>query len=301
MPKGPPAGRLAPMRARSLLGKIPRPSLALLIAAAALVVAVGGGFAYARGGGGEVSGSLTRACVDNGTRVLHFTRVARCPTGSHLISWGTQGDRGPQGARGAQGPKGVTGAAGEVGATGATGAVGARGETGAPGENGATGEAGPEGQVGAIGPQGERGEVGATGAPGEQGERGATGATGARGATGAQGPAGPEGLAGERGPQGAAGVSGFQVVTESASYPTQAGSTTFAWANAHCPPGKELIGGGADESDLSGQLSFSGPLFSEFENKIYNEQWYVGYIVPSNYASTGTITVTALAYCANVD
>lgn len=302
MRRPPSAGTLGPMRVRSLPGRIPRPSLALLVASAALLVAIGGGLAYARGdGGGGASGRLTRACVEDGSRVLHFTRVPRCPTGSHLISWGTRGARGERGPRGAQGPKGATGATGAPGATGATGAVGARGETGPAGKAGATGESGPEGAVGMAGARGEQGETGATGATGAQGEVGATGPAGAPGPTGPRGATGPEGPAGERGGEGPAGVSGFQVVSESESFSTAEGSTTFAYVVAHCPAGKELIGGGATESNESGQLTFSGPIYEESESRIYNEQWYIGYIVPATYATNGTLTVTALAYCADIN
>jgi hypothetical protein len=94
-------------------------------------------------------------------------------------------------------------------------------------------------------------------------------------------------------------VSGFEVVSNSESYPTTVGSTTFAWATARCPAGKELIGGGAYENSNIGQMNFSGPTF--IEGKIYNEQWYVGYTVPSTYASGEPLTVTSLAYCAVVN
>lgn len=81
---------------------------------------------------------------------------------------------------------------------------------------------------GPVGPQGPQGAIGATGP---------TGAAGPGGAVGATGPTGPAGPTGATGPTG--GLSGYEIVSSDVS----GGGTIF------CPPGKHVLGGGAQIVD----------------------------------------------------
>ena len=92
-------------------------------------------------------------------------------------------------------------------------------ETGPTGPTGATGPQGPAGPEGPIGPQGATGETGATG-PG-----------------GAVGPAGPQG------PAGPSGMGGWEIVTDTAH---AGGFDSIVSESVSCPPGKIVVGGGAD-------------------------------------------------------
>jgi hypothetical protein len=101
---------------------------------------------------------------------------------------------------------------------------------------GVRGPAGPQGPAGATG---ERGEQGPQGPEGPQGPQGPTGATGA------QGPAGPTG------PTGPSGVFDYQVVTSSV---VPIGPGAVATAQANCPAGYALLGGGGGFNGSSGLL-----------------------------------------------
>jgi len=94
---------------------------------------------------------------------------------------GIQGETGPQGIQGETGPQGIQGEPGPQGIQGETGSQGIQGETG---QQGIQGEAGPQGIQGETGPQGIQGETGPQGIQGETGPQGIQGATGPRGATG---------------------------------------------------------------------------------------------------------------------
>ncbi len=83
------------------------------------------------------------ACYSKSSHVLKYSKKAKCPKGSALISWNKKG---PQGAKGAAGPQGAQGAAG-ASSTGGQGAQGAQGAPGAPGAQGAQGAQGAAGAV----------------------------------------------------------------------------------------------------------------------------------------------------------
>jgi hypothetical protein len=79
-----------------------------------------------------------------------------------------------------------------------------------------------KGAKGDIGPQGPKGD---TGPPGPKGDQGVQGEQGPKGDTGAQGPPGE--------------VSGYEIVEE---------NSDGIVAIAQCPPGKKVVGGGANAS-----------------------------------------------------
>jgi hypothetical protein len=129
----------------------------------------------------------------------------QCRDGELQISWSVSGPPGPRGPQGDPGATGPVGPAGPAGPSGSEGPKGDHGPAGADGPKGDTGPQGPAGPQGATGPAGP------------------AGATGADGATGATGPAG---------------VSGYTVVEQ-----VQSGTGRID-AEADCPPGKNVVGGG---------------------------------------------------------
>jgi len=257
-----------------------------VLAMIALVLAVGGGAAFASGGT-TGSSKLLRACVERDSKTLHLSRDGNCPSGSSLITWN---QRGPKGDRGAAGPRGLRGPVGAKGDQGPIGPAGPVGPTGATGATGATGQTGPTGATG------QTGATGATGATGPTGITGPTGATGPTGPTGVQGFQGVTGPTGATGATGANGTSNFQIVTGSSSTNVTPGGTYQLFTKATCPNGTQLIGGGADTNNQQALLSFSTPLLSG--GQVFNDRWEVGYIIPSTFAQTATVTITATAYCA---
>jgi len=123
------------------------------------------------------------------------------------------------------------------------------------GIQGATGPAGPAGPAGPTGPQGPEGDPGVAGPAGPQGPAGPTGATGAEGP---QGPAGPAGATGATGPQGAAGVSGYErVVSDWTVLSGTVGGDAGGPANAWCPTGKVVVGGGYETSSSDNFFNWS--------------------------------------------
>jgi hypothetical protein len=142
-----------------------------------------------------------------------------------------------------------------------------------------------------VGPRGERGERG------EEGEEGPEGPEGPEGEEGPEGPEGPEGEEGPEGPAGTNGVSGYQVVKTSESATVPNGSTVNLYPPfARCPEGKKLIGGGTASN--GGQLLHSGPYVAS-DGTVY-DIWESGVLYHNESGGTYTITVTAIAYCANV-
>jgi Collagen triple helix repeat (20 copies) len=104
-----------------------------------------------------------------------------------------------------------------------------------------------------TGPQGPQGPPGPAGPAGPQGPAGPAGPAGPQGPTGPQGPAGPTGPAG---PQGPAGVSGYEVVEG----PLVLDAVQTYNAEAHCPAGKRVLGGGGDQHQFGWFLDDSAPL-----------------------------------------
>jgi Collagen triple helix repeat (20 copies) len=92
-----------------------------------------------------------------------------------------------------------------------------------------------------------------TGPQGPAGPPGPAGPAGPQGPPGPQGPAGPTGPAG---PQGPAGVSGYEVVNG----PLVFGAVSTYNAEANCPAGKRVLGGGGDQHQFGWFLDDSAPL-----------------------------------------
>ena len=87
---------------------------------------------------------------------------------------------------------------------------------------------------GPAGPQGAKGDPGAQGGPGVQGS------TGERGAQGPAGVAGPRGAA------------GTAAITEAYSEHVTVPAGGFAFAQATCPAGTRVVGGGYTVEDVAG-------------------------------------------------
>jgi hypothetical protein len=96
--------------------------------------------------------------------------------------------------------------------------------------------------------QGPQGIQGPPGPQGPKGDKGDKGDTGSQGPAGPPGPKGDKGDKGDPGSPGASGLSGLEVVT---SPPLVVGLFDFGHAEATCPTGKTLIGGG-------GRMGFVG-------------------------------------------
>jgi hypothetical protein len=301
-----------------------RPGPGLLVAFVALVLALGG-VAVAKGGGSGSNGAshVIQACVQPAQpgvegRELSLPIEGKCPQGDIPIALSEQGPKGERGPRGQRGAKGVTGRTGPVGQTGSVGLTGASGEKGATGAQGETGAAGntvlhgegppseTEGAEGDFyidttaheiyGPK-TAGSWGGSQPTSLVGPQGATGQTGAAGQTGPTGPTGPTGAIGPEGPQGNPGISGYEVVRRSASQTVSNGGTVNVFPPlAECAGGKRLLGGGT--SSNGGQLLASGPLVSE--GTVFDD-WESGVLFHNETGSTFTITVNAIAYCANVE
>ena len=76
-----------------------------------IVVAFMAGVAVAGGGAYAVTSATptVAACVDTKTKVMYFSKTAKCPVGRSLVSWNVAGPQGAQGAAGAAGAPGVDG------------------------------------------------------------------------------------------------------------------------------------------------------------------------------------------------
>jgi len=265
-----------------------RPSPALVVACLALVLALGGA-AWARsssGGGSRPTAKVIHACIHpdlgggEGQELSLADETGDCPEGTEPIAWNLEGKRGPKGQRGAKGhrgtrgvrgPKGVKGPIGATGPQGPVGPAGAKGETGAPGETGAQGR---------VGPRGEAGPQGAPGARGPEGERGL------------------EGAPGPQGPPGVPGVSGYEVVTDSSQQTVAAGGNTTLFADAICPTGKKLLGGGLSMGGGTGQIEADGPIL-EFDGTP-QDKWEAGAFFQNPTGGDIDYKITAIAYCGKV-
>jgi hypothetical protein len=89
-------------------------------------------------------------------------------------------------------------------------------------------------------PKGQPGPKGPTGDKGPSGSAGTTGPPGTQGPSGPQGPPGPPGPTGDAGPPGA-GFAGSDIV----SYETPTDNSDDKPAAIQCPPGEQVISGGA--------------------------------------------------------
>src|SRR5439155_9292474 len=101
---------------------------------------------------------------------------------------------------------------------------------------------------------------------GPKGDKGDQGLQGIQGIQGPPGPKGDKGDTGDPGPPGPSGLSGLQVVT---SPPLVVGLFDFGHAEATCPAGKTLIGGGGR---MGGVTSDAGYLEMSFPS---GNTWFV--------------------------
>ena len=144
--------------------------------------------------------------------------------------------------------------------------------------------------IGAVGPEGPEGPAGPAGATGPAGPQGATGPQGPAGDTGAQGPQGLEGPQGPQGPAGPAGsIAGLQVVrvSRTVDYLPGAGVT----ADAQCPAGKVVIGGGYE---LISAMGPSGDLVVWTNAPVDDDKWRVAALSQSGMPLPGTIIISAI-------
>jgi hypothetical protein len=197
--------------------------VALFIALTLGLVAVPIAIASAHGG----DTNTIHSCVDSKGVPRIVTPTSTCKQAETPRDWAIQGPKGDTGATGDTGPAGPKG---DTGATGDIGPAGPKGDTGATGDTGPAGPKGDTGETGAIGPVGPPGEPGAQGLQGQDG---------------LPGPQGPQGPQGEPGP-----ITAYSIVqfTEGDNQ-----------AQANCPPGTKVIGGGAAAS--SGSLVNSLPVY----------------------------------------
>lgn len=151
------------------------------------------------------AGQMFRGCLKNGVITnVKLGQALKCPKGSSLVTWNSEGMPGPVGPVGPAGPQGAKGDAGGAGPVGPAGPAGLQGPSnGVVGPIGPQGPAGPQGPTGpagpAGGPKGDAGAQGPQGVQGEKGETGTAGATGPKGETGTSGPPGPKGETGTAG------------------------------------------------------------------------------------------------------
>jgi hypothetical protein len=92
--------------------------------------------------------------------------------------------------------------------------------------------------------RGLQGSIGVAGSQGPTGPQGATGATGAQGGPGVQGATGERGPQGSTGPAGGLGPAGTLDITEADSDHVTVPAGGFMSAEASCPAGKRVVGGG---------------------------------------------------------
>ena len=97
-----------------------------------------------------------------------------------------------------------------------------------------------QGPQGIQGPKGDKGDKGDRGEQGPQGPQGLQGLQGPPGKNGTDGQDGAPGQPGATGPPGASGISGYEIV----SVDSPVGGFGSTGAEAGCPAGKKVLGGG---------------------------------------------------------
>lgn len=127
-------------------------------------------------------------------------------------------------------------------------------------------------------------------APGPQGPPGPQGSAGPQGIQGIQGPKG------EGGPPGGPGLSGVERVADTSAFT----SATTRIANAVCPVGKTVIGGGTEvfPSLADANRDVAPIVIKQSEPDLNLSSWFVSASETSAYASNWD--VTAFAICAKV-
>ena len=138
----------------------------------------------------------------------------------------------------------------------------------------------------------QQGPQGIQGPPGPAGPKGDKGDPGIQGPPGPPGPKGDQGDTGDPGPPGPSGLSGLVVVT---SPPLVVGLFDFGHAEATCPAGKTLIGGG-------GRIGAPGGFASADAG--YLEQSYPSgntwFVRGHNTGPFIDVDLVAYAFCATV-
>ena len=128
--------------------------------------------------------------------------------------------------------------------------------------------------------QGRPGAVGSSGSGGSKGEAGGPGTKGETGSTGTKGGAGPTG---------ATGMSGYQQVAGSYEPGTGSGFNE-ASAEASCPAGKKVIGGGFDTAGSDATL------YVGLDEATSETNW----VVSTFSATTAAYSIRAFAICVRV-
>ena len=113
---------------------------------------------------------------------------------------------------------------------------------------------------------------------------------GPQGEPGLDGPQGEPGPQGPQGPAGSNGISGYEVIYDSNDVSVEPGLNANAFA--HCPAGKNALGGGGTANNTDLYLYNSYPTGSD------NSGWIVWYHNPTNETVMATIQVKAI--CAQV-
>lgn len=205
---------------------------------------------------------LFSACYSSASGLVRIVdHTATCLPGEQAATLspdgkGPQGPQGPAGPVGPPGPQGVKGDTGFQGPPGPQGVAGPNGPQGAQGPMGPAGPAGPPGAIGPAGPPGPIGPMGPVGPAGPQGPAGPAGPAGPTGATGVKGDTGSTGAQGPQGVPGPAGVSGYVQVSGTAA---SLAAGVYGSASVNCPPGKVVVGGGAQNGGSQIYLTDTRP------------------------------------------
>ncbi len=147
---------------------------------------------------------------------------------------------------------------------------------------------------------------GPVGPAGRTGPRGIPGPQGSAGPAGTAGPAGAPGPQGDPGPVGASGLAGVEIVTATQTLyaRTTSGGNPSSAAQAVCPSGKRVIGGGYAQAytgsgDDSGWVSSVKVSVSQPFSVSGTEGWEVRVVNNSSFYVGVGVTVSAI--CANTD
>lgn len=149
--------------------------------------------------------------------------------------------------------------------------------------------------AGPQGPEGPPGPRGATGAPGPTGPQGVPGTQGLTGKQGPPGPAGPRGPAGPPGTVSATAVTPGSPVSSAPDAPLG----TMVSAQATCPSGTVLLGGGGTASASSANASTQGPVALVASFPSASTTWKVTGMVTASLSGQRVLTVTAYVVCGN--
>jgi putative serine protease PepD len=98
------------LRVLKVLAKNPMTKFKSAKTGSKIVVAFMAGVAVAGGGAYAVTSAspTVSACVDSKTKVMYYSKTAKCPVGRSLVNWSVNGPQGAAGPAGADGVDGVT-------------------------------------------------------------------------------------------------------------------------------------------------------------------------------------------------